>query len=134
MQTERPMLRAVSPFFIVEDLRSAVDYYCEKLGFHSALEVPKDDPFFAIVRRDAVSISLKEIGPDISPLPNHSRHEWARWDAFVETRNPDVLYTEFIERDVTIHEPLAVTEEGLRAFEIRDANGYVICFGCESSA
>ena len=121
-------LGSVSPFFIVRDLRSAVDYYCQKLGFQSTLEVPEDDPFFAIVRRDAVSFCLKEIGPDTPPVPNHTRHEWARWDAFVSTASPDALYHEFRNNGATIHEPLADTDDGLRAFEIKDNDGYVLCF------
>ena len=133
MEADDSLLRSVSPFLIVRDLRVAVDFYCDKLGFQSILEVPKDDPFFAIVCRDSVSFSLKEIGPDTTPVPNHCRHEWARWDAFVDTRNPDELYREFCEKDVTIHEPLADTDDGLRAFEIQDVNGYVICFGCDSN-
>ena len=133
MEADDSLLRSVSPFFIVRDLRSAVDFYCDKLGFQSVLEVPEEDPFFAVVCRDAVSFSLKEIGPDTSPVPNYTRHKWARWDAFVDTRNPDALYSEFCDKGVRIHEPLADTDDGLRAFEIRDVNGYVICFGCDSS-
>ena len=86
MEADDPLLRSVSPFFIVRDLRSAVHFYCDKLGFQSVLELPEEDPFFAVVCRDTVSFSLKEIGPDTSPVPNYTRHEWARWDAFVDTR------------------------------------------------
>ena len=91
--------------------------------------IPDEQPFFAIVRRDKVSLHLKEIGPDTHPIPNHRRHEWARWDAFILTWDPDALHAEFEARGLPFHEPLDDTEDGLRAFEIKDRDGYVLCFG-----
>jgi hypothetical protein len=72
---------------------------------------------------------LKEIGTDIRPQPNHTRHRWARWDAYFYTPDPDALFEEFQARNVLFHHPISDTEDGLRAFEILDNNGYVFCFG-----
>jgi hypothetical protein len=72
---------------------------------------------------------LKAITPEIHPQPNSSRHEWARWDAYIGTDDPDSLYTEFVGREVPMHRELANTGDGLRAFEITDNSGYVLCFG-----
>jgi len=41
----------------------------------------------------------------------------------------DSLYAEFLLKKVPIHRPLSTTGDGLRAFEITDNNGYVLCFG-----
>src|SRR6266542_5742706 len=84
---------------------------------------------FRSVRRDGVMISLKAIAPEIHSQPNHSRHEWARWDAYIHTSDPDSLYSEYVSRAVPIHKHLKDTEDGLRAFEIIENNGYVLCFG-----
>ena len=51
---------------------------------------------------------------------------------FLTTRDrddPDALYAEFVAKDVPMHSALANTRDGLRAFEIKDNNGYVLCFG-----
>ena len=53
----------------------------------------------------------------------------ARWDAFVFVPDPDALAAEFASRDVEFSEPLADTEDGLRGFELKDADGYVLFFG-----
>ena len=82
-----------------------------------------------MVQRDGVMIMLKQIAPEIHPQPNHSRHEWARWDAYIHTSEPDSLYQEYVSRGVPMHMHLKDTEDGLRAFEITDNNGYVLCFG-----
>ena len=79
--------------------------------------------------RDQVMLTFKAITPEIHPQPNHSRHEWARWDAYIYTDDPDPLYKEFTGRQVPMHRELANTSDGLRAFEIIDNNGYVLCFG-----
>lgn len=123
-------IKSISPFFIVGNLAESLDYYNTKLGFATDFVVPEDDPFFAIVHRDSARILLKEISPEVQPVPNNSRHEWARWDAFVMVADPDRMYREFETAGVFIHEPIDNTDDGLRAFEVKDNNGYVLCFGC----
>ncbi len=87
------------------------------------------DDFWGMVRRDGVMLMLKHISPQIHPQPNHTRHEWAPWDAYIHTSDPDSLYREYVERGVPMRSELADTIDGLRAFEIVDNSGYVICFG-----
>ena len=43
-------------------------------------------------------LMFKAITPDIHPQPIRSRHEWARWDAYILTDDPDSLYAEFVGR------------------------------------
>lgn len=124
-----PLLERISPFFIVANLAESIEFYNEKLGFQTDLLVPEDDPFFGIVSRDNVRILLKQIAENIHPIPNHTRHEWARWDAFILVSDPDALYAEYQSRGLVFHEPLADTDDGLLAFELKDHDGYVLCFG-----
>ena len=77
---------------------------------------------------------VKAIAPEVHPQPNRSRHEWARWDAYIATDDPDSLYAEFVGREVPMHRELANTSDGLRAFEITDNSGYVLGFGRPVSA
>jgi hypothetical protein len=126
------MLNSVAPFFIVDDLGATLVFYQSKLGFQVSYKGGGDgdgEDFFAIVERDRVMIMLKAITPAVHPQPNRSRHEWARWDAYVHTDDPDSLYAEFVGREVPMLRELADTSDGLRAFEITDNNGYVLCFG-----
>jgi catechol 2,3-dioxygenase-like lactoylglutathione lyase family enzyme len=122
-------LTYISPFFIVENLKSSVTFYEAKLGFEIRFIGPDEDPFFAIVGRDQVSIMLKEIATEIKPVPNHTRHRWGRWDAYISTADPDGLFAEFQSGGNTFHQPLQDDNDGLREFEIEDADGYVLFFG-----
>ena len=123
------LLERIYPFFIVDDLAVSIDFYNQKLGFETDLLIPEEDPFFAIVSRDNVRILLKHIADDIPPIPNHTRHEWARWEAFILVSDPDALFAEYQSRGLEFHETLANTDDGLRAFELKDHDGYVLCFG-----
>ena len=122
------ILKEIAPFFIVKNLAESIDFYNQKLGFETDLLVPEDDPFFGIVSRDNVRILLKHITEFIHPVPNHIRHEWAKWDAFIWVSDPDALFAEYQSRGLAFHEPLADTDDGLRAFELKDHDGYVLCF------
>ena len=127
-ETPKRNLVSISPFFIVKNLQASIAFYRERLGFELAFQGPADDVYYAGVSRDGIGIMLKEILPDVLPCPNHTRHEWARWDAYIYTMDPDTLFEEFRQRDVSFVKTLSFIDEGLWGFEITDADGYVIAF------
>ena len=127
------MLNCVAPFFIVDDLGATVAFYQAKLGFdvlHKGGSDGNVDDYWAMMGRDRVMLMFKAITPEIHPHPNHSRHEWAPWDAYIGTDDPDSLYAEFVSREVSMHRELGINSDNLRGFEIIDNSGYVLYFGC----
>ena len=121
-------LASISPFFIVKDLRASIAYYIDRLGFQLDFEGPADDPYYARVSRDGIGIMLKAILPDVLPCPNHTRHEWARWDAYIYTLDPDALFDEFSQRGASFVKTLSFIDDGLWGFELTDSDGYVLAF------
>jgi hypothetical protein len=65
----------------------------------------------------------------VDPLPNSKREPGARWDAYLNVPDPDALAAEFTSRDVAFSAPLKDDDDGLRGFEVEDADGYVLYFG-----
>lgn len=128
----RPLSRrnlvSISPFFIVKDLQASIAFYRDRLGFQLDFQGPEGDVYYAGVSRDGIGIMLKAILPDVLPCPNHTRHKWARWDAYVHTLDPDTLFHEFRERGVSFGKELSFIDDGLWGFEIADADGYVLAF------
>jgi catechol 2,3-dioxygenase-like lactoylglutathione lyase family enzyme len=124
-------ISGISPFFIVSHVPSSLSFYRDRLGFEITFQGPApDDIFFGIVRRGGAQILLKDVG--VAPLPNYKRDVKkgiARWDAFVDVPDPDALAAEFASRNVEFSEPLKDTDDGLRGFELKDADGYVLFFG-----
>lgn len=126
------MLISATPFLIVDDLTATIDFYQSKLGFHVPYKGGGDgevEDYWAFVQRDGVMLMFKAIASDVHPQPNSSRHGWARWDVYIYTDDPDSLCAEFVTKGLPMHSELADTSDGLRAFEIKDNNGYVLCFG-----
>ena len=121
-------LVSISPFFIVENLQASIAYYIERMGFQLDFRGPEDDPYYGSVSRDEIGIMLKAILPGVLPCPNHTRHEWARWDAYIYTLNPDPLFEEFKQRGASFVKELSFIDDGLWGFEITDADGYVLAF------
>ena len=82
----------------MKNLQASLSHYIERFGFQLDFQGPPDDVYYGQVSRDGIGIMLKTILPDVLPCPNHTRHEWARWDAY------------------------------LWGFEVTDADGYVLAF------
>ena len=124
-------ISGVAPFFIVKNVPVALKFYRDRLGFDITFQGPsEDDIFFAIVQRDAAMIMLKDVGVD--PVPNYTRDikkGIARWDAYLHVADPDTLVAEFSSRNVEFFQPLRNDDDGLRGFEIMDADGYILFFG-----
>jgi catechol 2,3-dioxygenase-like lactoylglutathione lyase family enzyme len=128
-------ISGISPFFIVNDVPASLSFYRDQLGFEITFQGPTpDDIFFGIVRRGGAQILLKSVG--VPPVPNYTRdvkQGIARWDAFVIVPDPDALAAEFGARNVEFSAPLKDTHEGLRGFEVKDADGYLLFFGRPSN-
>src|SRR5918996_1589077 len=51
------------------------------------------------------------------------------FDITFQGPDPDALAAEFLSRNVGFSVPLKDTDDGLRGFELKDADGYVLFFG-----
>jgi hypothetical protein len=130
-----PMTKAeisgIAPFFIVKNVPIALSFYHDCLGFDITFQGPGDgDIFFGIVQRGGAMIMLKDVGVD--PVPNYKRDikkGIARWDAYLHVPDPDELAAEFSSRNIDFFQPLQDNDDGLRGFEVKDADGYILFFG-----
>ncbi|MBS1661662.1 MAG: VOC family protein [Bacteroidetes bacterium] len=128
----KPEITGIAPFFIVRDVPAALSFYRDRLGFEITFQGPNEnDIFFGIVQRGAAMIIMKAVGVD--PVPNYTRdiqQGIARWDAYLHVPDPDALAAEFSSRNVEFFAHISEDgDDGLRGFEIQDADGYVLFFG-----
>jgi len=126
-------LSYIMPCFIVAELNTSVSFYVDKLGFKIRYIGPDGNPFWAIVGRDNISIMLKAVAPEIKPIPNRTRHEWAPTDAYISADEPDSLFEEYRSNGVVFSKAIHNNGDDLRGFEIEDADGYVLFFGRPNS-
>jgi catechol 2,3-dioxygenase-like lactoylglutathione lyase family enzyme len=127
----KPEISRIAPLFIVNNVPATLEFYRDRLGFDITFQGPEPgDIFFGIVERGGAMIMFKAVG--VAPVPNYTRdvnQGVARWDAYVAVPDPDALAAEFASRNVNFSEPLKDTNDGLRGFELKDAEGYVLFFG-----
>ena len=127
----KPEISGIAPLFISNNVPAALAFYRDRLGFEITFQGPEpDDIFFGIVQRGAAMIMFEEVGVD--PVPNYTRDVKkgiASWDAYIDVSEPDALAAEFSSRKVEFSQPLQDTADGLRGFELKDGDGYVLFFG-----
>lgn len=127
-QAARPRWN-VAPYFFVEDVVTTANFYREKLGFGFE-RFWGEPPCFAIVWRSGAAIMLAQVEstglmrPNCVADPKHSA-----WDAYFWIDNADALHDELQGKGVAITRAICNQIYGCRDFEIRDCNGYTLCFG-----
>ena len=113
----------------VRDVREAIDWYVEKLGFELDFAVG-DPPSYACLGRSFTGDGAAAFVRFTSwyrdrELPTHSG-----WLSIYVGDIIDQLYEEYQSKGVTISMELANHDYGMREFEIRDCNGHYLRFGC----
>jgi catechol 2,3-dioxygenase-like lactoylglutathione lyase family enzyme len=109
------------PVLPVHDIRAAVDYYCDTLGF-SLDFVMGDPPSHGSVARDCVGIQFTNAPASFEPRSYPGYNYF-----FVD--NIDDLHSEFIAKSVPITRAIMTHDHGMREFEILDCNGFRLRFG-----
>ena len=110
------MLTRVAPELPVANLRDALAYYEQKLGFEVAREMPSGD--YAIVERDGVAIHLFE-----DAGRTHSRA-----GLHIFTDGLEELHRELAARGARIRQPIESKPWGNRDFRVGDDSGNEIKF------
>ncbi len=121
-------LHFIAPYFIVDDVFQAAEFYRNKLGFHFD-RIWGEPPQFVMVSRDQIVIMLKSVGSSGYCHPNHRVHPNACWDAYIWVEDADALYEELQARGVKITREIENMEYGCRDFDVEDNSGYILCFG-----
>ena len=92
-------LTGIAPQFLVDDLKRANEYYCDKLGFELAFEYQS---FYASVTRDV--------------------------DAFISVSGIRGLFSELEMRGAQVMKPLEARPWACLDFYVEDPDGYILCF------
>src|SRR5271168_5002381 len=104
---------SVAPLFIVDDVVATANFYRDKLGFHYD-RFWGDPPGFAMVRRNGITIMLKQLLAG-SMQPNSTADpEGGLWDAYIWIENADSLYEEFKKNGVKIAREICNQDYGCR--------------------
>jgi catechol 2,3-dioxygenase-like lactoylglutathione lyase family enzyme len=119
-------LSSIAPVFLVEDVRRAAEHYRDKLGFELTSYFG-EPPEFTIVTRDGIKIAL-------SRLENGRGGSNRKWkeeaiDAYIWVGDVEGLHRQFERSGANLLGPPVTRIYGLKEIEVRDLDGYIICFG-----
>lgn len=120
---------SIAPYFVVEDIVAAANYYRDKLGF-SYSRFWNEPPSFCMVSRSGVIIMLAQHQQAGAIRPNRVVDaEGEAWDAYIWIDDADLPNAEFKSRGVKITRDVCDQPYGCRDFDVEDCNGYRLCFG-----
>lgn len=127
--TDSPSRWNVAPFFIVNDVITAANFYRDKLGFRYD-RLWGEPPCFTIVVRSGSHIMLRQVGSPGFVRPNRTPDpKDFVLDAYIWVEGVDDLYAEFKRKDVKVVREICDQDHGCREFDVEDFDGYRLCFG-----
>lgn len=107
--------------FPVIDPVSSARFYRDKLGFDITFEWGDPIDYIVLNREEAVAVHLSK-----APTPADFG---AFTSLYVFVHDVNKLYEEYMAKNVDIHTPIDTRDYGMRDFDIKDPDGYIICFG-----
>jgi len=120
-----PTLIAAEPQLYVRDIAASCEFYSRFLGFSVAFTYG-EPPFYGQVRRDGVSLNLRQIdSPVVDPLRRDAERLLAA-SITLEDANP--LFLEYQNAGVTFVQPLRLEPWGARTFIVADPDGNQLLF------
>lgn len=122
-----PRLSAIAPYFLVADVVRAAEYYRDKLGFTIRGYFFEDPPVFGMVARDGLTVMLSRVEQGRGGSNRSYKSDGI--DAYLWIDDADALYAEFQKTGADIAAPPVTRTYGMKEFEVRDRDGYVLCFG-----
>jgi uncharacterized glyoxalase superfamily protein PhnB len=122
-----PRITGIAPEFIVADVVKAAEHYRDRLGFTIVGYFFEDPPVFAMVGRDDKIIMLS-LTPGARGGSNRS-HKLEAIDAYLWVDDVDALHAEFQRTGADIVMAPTLRIYGMKEIEVRDLDGYVLCFG-----
>ncbi|MBA3331296.1 MAG: VOC family protein [Actinobacteria bacterium] len=111
---------------LVADLRRAVAFYRDQLGFEC--QVSGDPPNFATADRDVATILLAA-ADDPDRIVPHWQIVDKMWSAYIRVDDVDAVYGEVQERGAEIDYTISDAPNGFRELGVQDPDGHDIAFG-----
>jgi uncharacterized glyoxalase superfamily protein PhnB len=120
--------KGIAPYFLVTDVVKAAEHYRDKLGFTIRGYFFEDPPVFGMVGRGDDQIIMLSLIEGSRGGSNRD-HKDIGIDAYLWVADVDALYAEFQRNGADIVMPPTTRIYGMRELEVRDRDGYVLCFG-----
>lgn len=121
------MLTGHAIVLLVDDVRRAIEYYRDALGFEVELydRIPEH---YGYAQRDGCHVHFACFDK-ARPRPNSEVAPPDMFDAYFWVDDVEALHAEFVEREADLLHGPVEQRYGLREIRVRDPHGYVLAFG-----
>ena len=118
----QPQFSHAASIFPVEDPMAAAKFYEQHLGFEITFTWGDPPDYVITQREEAVRIHFVKRQDNFQPSSAHVAQ-------YIFVYDVDRLYQVLVNSSVEIINPIGTREWGMRDFDIRDPNGFILCFG-----
>jgi catechol 2,3-dioxygenase-like lactoylglutathione lyase family enzyme len=124
----RAVLTAAEPQLFVADIKTACDYFTQKLGF-AVVFVYGEPPFYGQVKRDGARLNLRCVDRPVIDVDLRERESLLSAAVTVGTAEEiKQLFLEFQAARVTFHQGLMRQPWGAKNFIVKDPDGNLLLF------
>lgn len=121
MSNKQELFSHAASILPVKNIEESIRFYTEKLDFK--LNFTWNDPIdYAVLKRGEVNIHLSKRKDNPDPDSMYS-------SIYIFVHDAEMVYNELKNKEVSILSPLSETDYGMKEFDIKDTEGYVLSFG-----
>lgn len=121
MSSKKDLFSHLAPVLQVEKLDDSIEFYRHSLGFEVKF-IYEDPATYAVLGRgEQVRIHLSKAE---KPVSGHKQTS-----IYLFVRDVDLLYQEFLEKGVEMLNKPTTWDYGMRDFDLKDPDGFVLSFG-----
>ena len=121
------MLTGHATFLLVEDVKRALEYYGDRLGFDIS-HYEKLPEHYGYASRDECHVHFARF-EGVAPRPNSEVAPPDMFDIYFWVEDPDAFHSEVVERGADVIQKPLDQGYGLRDLRVRDPHGYILAFG-----
>jgi catechol 2,3-dioxygenase-like lactoylglutathione lyase family enzyme len=121
------LLTGHATVLLVEDVRRALEYYRDALGF-SVEAYDRIPDHYGYATRDGCHVHFARF-EGVAPMPNSERVPPDMFDVYLYVADVERLHAELVERRADLLHGPVEQGYGLREVRVRDPHGYVLAFG-----
>jgi predicted enzyme related to lactoylglutathione lyase len=121
------MLTGHATVLLVEDVRRALEYYRDRLGFEIS-EYDRLPEHYGYASRDGCHVHFARF-VGVRPRPNKEVAPPDMFDVYFYVEDVDAFHSELVERGADLLHGPVDQGYGLREARVRDPHGYILAFG-----
>lgn len=118
---DRSLYSHSATIFPVSDVTASANWYQKYLGFELTFTWEEPATYAVLKANESISIHLSKSEQPIQPS--------AQTALLIFVHDVDRIYQTIMGHQLTIETPLGIRDYGMKDFDLRDPDGYLLSFG-----